>query len=162
MNSESTLIERSSYWSPDLVQPAGRPQPWPRPPGDRCRRLQSGPACSGSSKPTRTVSSGPGSQNSPAAGETGRQTGTHLNINAKYLLIDLISKFLQFLKTWVVVTWNLLTWNKINVHETQPLNDTHLYTGEGGVLVRFNDSVVGLDVHQSQQEVLPPSPLQNL
>lgn len=42
------------------------------------------------------------------------------------------------------------------------LNYTHLHTCDGGVLVSFNHSVVGLHIHQSQQSVLPPASLQNL
>lgn len=46
-------------------------------------------------------------------------------------------------------------WNKF-------WKSTHLYAGDGGVLVRFNHSVVCFHVHQPEQQVLPPSSLQNL
>lgn len=36
-----------------------------------------------------------------------------------------------------------------------------LYTGQCGVLVSFNDQVIGLDVDHPEDHVLPPSSLQD-
>lgn len=72
-SSQSTEHRRSSYWTLGLVQRAGQPPPWPPHRGDRCRQLRSGLACSVSSESTRTGGSGPGSQNSPAAGGSQKQ-----------------------------------------------------------------------------------------
>lgn len=73
----------STYWIPGLVQPAGRPPPWPRRPGDRCRQPHSGSACSVSLAPTRTEPSGRGSRSSPAAAQTGPFGGYYTLMTSK-------------------------------------------------------------------------------
>lgn len=131
-NKRLLIIQRISYWSLDLVLPAGLPPPWPPLQADRGPRRHNEPLCNGSSESTRTAASGRGWWSSPAAGAAAQRHGQS-------------------------------AWRGAASAPLPPCRRVaYLHTGQGGVLVRFHHSVVGLHVHQPQQKVLPPPLPQNL